>query len=237
MQLPNNCRAPVTGIELKVEGFSHRLPRLAARLFSALAAADFPKASWGPVKEALERKYRNTGMQVGFSTVLRLWRVCGCHFRSVCCCALGCDSCPSHCAMCSNTSTLSTRPPRNPNRCPSMPTTSACMRCALAPGTGLRCSRTLKQLPSPTSSLSCAPCWPSVFSDMWGRGCLVSAPHYARRESYGRGTALETGRPGPSETPRCGSGHADTTHVVLPTLYCPPPTAAAATWRCLSTAT
>ncbi|KAL6745941.1 Metalloenzyme, LuxS/M16 peptidase-like protein, partial [Haematococcus lacustris] len=52
------------GVELKVEGFSHRLPLLALRLVRTLAAATFPGAAWGNVHEVLCRKYRNSCMQV-----------------------------------------------------------------------------------------------------------------------------------------------------------------------------
>jgi hypothetical protein len=55
---------PYSGVEVKVEGFTHRLPVLAQRIFAALAKGTFPKAAFDSVKEALQRKYRNTGMQV-----------------------------------------------------------------------------------------------------------------------------------------------------------------------------
>ncbi|KAL6756038.1 hypothetical protein V8C86DRAFT_3157294 [Haematococcus lacustris] len=52
------------GVELKVEGFSHRQPLLALRLVRCLTAATFPGAAWGNVHEVLCRKYRNSCMQV-----------------------------------------------------------------------------------------------------------------------------------------------------------------------------
>jgi secreted Zn-dependent insulinase-like peptidase len=56
-------------VEVKVEGFYHKLPVLAQRIFAALAKGTFPKAAFDSVKEALQRKYRNTGMQVqGYCT-------------------------------------------------------------------------------------------------------------------------------------------------------------------------
>ncbi len=68
------------GLEIKVEGFSHKLGLLTRRIFSAVASpralaaapADGAGAGAGPsgggssfavVKEALVRKYRNSNMQ------------------------------------------------------------------------------------------------------------------------------------------------------------------------------
>ena len=66
-------------MEIRVDGFSHKLPLLVKRVFSciagkaveeggdggAAAAALFTEAAFAREKEALVRKYRNANMQVG----------------------------------------------------------------------------------------------------------------------------------------------------------------------------
>jgi hypothetical protein len=54
-------------LEFRVDGFSHKLPVLAARLFGVVGGAgagSLAAASFGTVKEALCRTYRNMNMQV-----------------------------------------------------------------------------------------------------------------------------------------------------------------------------
>ena len=64
------------GIEVRIDGFSHKLPLLVARVFGSLAAAAgaagdkaggglFDAATFAREKEALVRKYRNANMEVG----------------------------------------------------------------------------------------------------------------------------------------------------------------------------
>ncbi len=64
-------------MEIRIEGFSHKLPLLVQRVFESVAAAgappggplegsplSFSEASFAREKEALVRKYRNVNMQV-----------------------------------------------------------------------------------------------------------------------------------------------------------------------------
>ncbi|GAX76258.1 hypothetical protein CEUSTIGMA_g3702.t1 [Chlamydomonas eustigma] len=54
----------LAGLEIKVEGFSHKLPVLVTRIFTCLASGQFEEAAFNREKEALERQLRNTNMQV-----------------------------------------------------------------------------------------------------------------------------------------------------------------------------
>ncbi len=56
--------SPFTGVEIKLDGFNHKLPVLAHRILSVLAEAQFTGASWPTVHEAACRKYKNMNMQV-----------------------------------------------------------------------------------------------------------------------------------------------------------------------------
>ncbi len=54
----------MAGLEIKVDGFTHKLPLLTERVFKCLVNALFDANSFANVKEALVRKYRNTNMTV-----------------------------------------------------------------------------------------------------------------------------------------------------------------------------
>lgn len=55
----------LAGLDVKLDGFSHKLPLLARRVFQCIASCQFDAKSFAAVKEALVRKYRNANMQVG----------------------------------------------------------------------------------------------------------------------------------------------------------------------------
>ena len=61
-----------TGLEIKVDGFSHKLPLLTERVFACLVSASFDANAFANVKEALVRKYRNTNMTVRMSLYFTL---------------------------------------------------------------------------------------------------------------------------------------------------------------------
>eukprot|EP00955_Chlamydomonas_euryale_P103553 365503-Chlamydomonas_euryale.AAC.3 len=63
-------RGGPAGIEIRVEGFSHKLHLLCRRVFEALASGRFTEAAFEREREALLRKYRNTNTQV--RTTLRV---------------------------------------------------------------------------------------------------------------------------------------------------------------------
>ena len=58
-------------MEIRIEGFNHKLPLLVERIFNQLAGrtvgdtgGSIGQASFDREKEALERRYRNANMQV-----------------------------------------------------------------------------------------------------------------------------------------------------------------------------
>lgn len=53
-----------SGLEVRVEGFSHKLPVLTARVFSRLVDGKYDAQAFANVKEELVRKYRNMNMTV-----------------------------------------------------------------------------------------------------------------------------------------------------------------------------
>lgn len=57
-----------SGLEVRVEGFSHKLPVLTARVFSRLVDGKYEAQAFANVKEELVRKYRNMNMTVGDGT-------------------------------------------------------------------------------------------------------------------------------------------------------------------------
>ena len=72
-------------MEIRIEGFSHKLPLLAERVFRQLAGGrteedgdsktvPFGRASFDREKEALVRRYRNHNMQVGLTWLVRFAR-------------------------------------------------------------------------------------------------------------------------------------------------------------------
>eukprot|EP00798_Chlamydomonas_sp_ICE-L_P021126 gene21126-28013_t len=66
-----------SGVEIKIDGFSHKLPLLVQRVFSTLVSATFDPTSFANVKEALLRKYRNVNMTVGkHAAYNRLYMLC-----------------------------------------------------------------------------------------------------------------------------------------------------------------
>ncbi|KAI8472962.1 MAG: Metalloenzyme, LuxS/M16 peptidase-like protein [Monoraphidium minutum] len=54
-----------SGVELRVDGFSHKLPVLAARLMDCATRCEVRASSFGRIHEALSRKHRNANMAVG----------------------------------------------------------------------------------------------------------------------------------------------------------------------------
>ncbi|KAG1662575.1 hypothetical protein FOA52_003954 [Chlamydomonas sp. UWO 241] len=58
----------LAGFEVRVQGFSHKLPLLCQRVFTALASGEFTEAAFEREKEALVRKYRNANTQVSKHT-------------------------------------------------------------------------------------------------------------------------------------------------------------------------
>ena len=54
-----------SGVELRVDGFSHRLPALVLKLLATAAGCRVRAESFGRVHEALMRRYKNANMSVG----------------------------------------------------------------------------------------------------------------------------------------------------------------------------
>ncbi|MEW5302568.1 MAG: hypothetical protein WDW38_002287 [Sanguina aurantia] len=67
----------VAGLEVRVEGFSHKLPVLTARVFSRLVDGSYDAQAFANVKEELTRKYRNMNMTVSrHANYNRLYSLC-----------------------------------------------------------------------------------------------------------------------------------------------------------------